>query len=149
MKAHRTSLKTFPPGSQWTKVAEGSPFLKCVVSIWALPKFWFSLSQKIMITRLCIAFEDFHPVINTATTIILVINITTTMILVIKIITSSPPLFPRWQSQTRGCVPPAATLARFSSEIIIRSSASNAMNYTVISIIFVRYVVTRCWFPEV
>ena len=139
MKAHRTSLKTFPPGSQWTKVAEGSPFLKCVLSIWALPKFWFSLSQKFMITRLWIAFEDFHHVINT----------TTTIILVIKIITSSPPLFPRWQSQTKGCVPPAATLARFSSEIIIRSSASNAMNYTVISIIFVRYVVTRCWFPEV
>ena len=90
--------------------------------------------------------------INITTTMILVINITTTMILVIKIITTS---LSKVAEPNKGMRTPRSNLSKvqkyetFSSEIIIRSSAFNAMNYSVISLIFVRYVVTRCWFPEV
>ena len=91
-------------------------------------------------------------VINITNTMILVISITTTMILVIKIITTS---LSKVAEPNKGMRTPRSNLSKvqkyetFSSEIIIRSSAFNAMNYSVISLIFVRYVVTRCWFPEV
>ena len=91
-------------------------------------------------------------VINITNTMILVISITTTMILVIKIITTS---LSKVAEPNKGMRTPSSNLSKvqdyetFSSEIIIRSSAFNAMNYSVISLIFVRYAVTRCQFPEV
>ena len=91
-------------------------------------------------------------VINITNTMILVISITTTMILVIKIITTS---LSKVAEPNKGMRTRRSNLSKvqkyetFSSEIIIRSSAFNAMNYSVISLIFVRYAVTRCQFPEV